>query len=52
MGITIYELHGRLLREMFGLRLSDPDAFLVFVLLHNDRVVLSGPLLIDRPGKF
>lgn len=47
---TIYDLHGRLLRDTFGRRLSDTDAFLVFVLFHGYRVWLSAPLLTDRPG--
>ena len=47
---TIYDLHGRLVRDTFGRRLTDADAFLVFVLFHTHRVVLSGPVLTDRPG--
>ena len=47
---TIYDLHGRLIRDTFGRRLTDSDAFLVFVLFHCYRVVLSGPVLTDRPG--
>jgi hypothetical protein len=49
-GTTISDLHGRLVRDTFGRRLSDQDTFLVFVLLHSCRVVLSGPVLTDRPG--
>jgi hypothetical protein len=49
-GTTICDLHGRLIRDTFGRRLTDSDAFLVFVLFHCYRVVLSGPVLIDRPG--
>jgi hypothetical protein len=50
MGTTIYDLHARLVRDTFGRRLSEEDAFLVFVLLHSYRVVLSGPVLTDLPG--
>jgi len=49
-GTTIYDLHGRLIRDTFGLRLSDQDAFLVFVLFHGYRILLAGPILTDRPG--
>jgi hypothetical protein len=49
-GTTIYDLHGRLVRDTFGRRLRDEDAFLVFVLLHGYRIALSGPVLSDRPG--
>ena len=49
-GTTIYDLHGRLLRDTFGSRLSDQDAFLIFVLFHTRRVILSDPVLTDRPG--
>jgi hypothetical protein len=49
-GTTIYDLHGRLLRDTFGRRLSDTDSFLVFLLFHCYRIVLSGPVLTDRPG--
>jgi len=49
-GTTIYDLHGRLVRDTFGRRLSDSDAFLVFVLFHRYKVVLSAPVLTDRPG--
>src|SRR5262245_16173944 len=49
-GTTIYELHGRLVRDTFGVRLCDRVAFLVFVLLHSYRVVMSGSVLTDRPG--
>src|SRR5213595_3883123 len=47
---TIYDLHGRLVRDTFGRRLSDQDAFLVFVLFQSYRIILSGPVLTDRPG--
>ena len=47
-GVTIYDLHGRLVRDTFGRRLNDADAFLVFLLFHSYRVVLSGPVLTDR----
>jgi hypothetical protein len=47
---TIYDLHGRLLRDTFGRRLSDNDAFLVFALFHGYRVILSADVLSDRPG--
>jgi hypothetical protein len=49
-GTTIYDLHGRLVRDTFGPRLSDQDAFLVFVLFHSYRIVLSSPILADRAG--
>jgi hypothetical protein len=49
-GTTIYDLHGRLVRDTFGHRLSDQDAFLIFVLFHCYKVVLSEPVLSDRPG--
>lgn len=49
-GTTIYDLHGCLFRDTFGRRLTDTDTFLVFVLFHTYRVVLSGPVLSDRPG--
>jgi hypothetical protein len=49
-GTTIYDFHGRLIRDTFGRRLNDQDAFLVFVLFHSYRFVLSGPILTDRPG--
>jgi hypothetical protein len=49
-GTTIYDLLGRLVRDTFGRRLTDADAFLVFVLFHTHRVVLSAPVLTDRPG--
>jgi hypothetical protein len=49
-GITIYDLHARLIRDTFGRRLNDVDAFLVFVLFHGYRLVLSGPILTDRPN--
>jgi hypothetical protein len=47
---TIYKLHKRLVRDTFGQHLSDQDAFLVFLLFHSYRIVLSGPILTDRPG--
>jgi len=46
----IDDLHGRLVRDTFGRRLTDSDAFLLFVLLHSYRIVLSGPVLTDRPA--
>jgi hypothetical protein len=49
-GTTIYDLHGRLLRDTFGGGLSDPDAFLIFALFHHYQVELSGPVLTDRPN--
>jgi hypothetical protein len=49
-GTTISDLHGRLLRDTFGGSLKWEDAFLVFVLFHNYRVVLCKPILTDRPG--
>jgi hypothetical protein len=49
-GTTIYDLHGRLLRDTFGRPLNDQDAFLVFVLFHGHRIVLTAPILTDRPG--
>jgi hypothetical protein len=49
-GTTIYDLHGRLVRDAFGRRLSDQDAFLVIVLFHSYRIILSAPILTDRPG--
>ena len=49
-GTTIDDLHGRLLRDTFGHRLSDTDAFLIFVLFHSSRVMLTAPVLTDRPG--
>lgn len=49
-GTTIDDLHGRLVRDTFGRRLSDADALLVFTLFHTHLVVLSAPVLTDRPG--
>jgi hypothetical protein len=39
-----------LIRDTFAHRLSDQDAFLVFVLFHSSRILLFGPILTDRPG--
>lgn len=47
---TINDLYGRLIRDTFGCRLTDGDAFLVFVLFHTHRTVLVEPVLSDRPG--
>lgn len=47
---TIDELHRRLIRETFRRGLTDSDAFLIFVLFHSYRIVLSGPVLNDRPN--
>ena len=49
-GTTIYDLHGRLIRDTFGRRLNDQAAFLIFVLFHTHRIVLSAPILTDRPA--
>jgi hypothetical protein len=49
-GTTIFDLHGRLLRDTFGPTLDDSDAFLVFVLFHHYQIELSGPVLTDRPN--
>lgn len=47
---TIYDLHGRLLRDTFGNGLNDFDAFLIFALFHHYQIELSGPVLTDRPS--
>lgn len=46
---TIYDFHGRLLRDTFGPNIGDQDAFLLFTLFHEYQIVLAGRVLIDRP---
>lgn len=46
---SLYNLHEKLIRDTFGCHLTDSDAFLVFVLFHSYKVLLSGPHLTDRP---
>jgi hypothetical protein len=47
---TIYDFHGRLLRDTFGKKIDDRDAFLLFTLFHLCQVELTGQVLSDRPG--
>jgi hypothetical protein len=49
-GTSIYDFHGRLLRDAFGRGLDDRDAFLIFVLFHHYQIELDGLVLTDRPG--
>ena len=49
-GITIYEIHGRVLQDTFDNQLSDSDCFLLFTLLHQYRLILAAPVLADRPN--
>ena len=49
-GTTIYDFHGRLLRDTFSGGVSDRDAFLLFALLHSYQVEISGSVLTDRPS--
>jgi hypothetical protein len=48
-GTTIYDFHGRLLRDTFGRDISDQDAFLLFTLFHLYQIELASPVLTDRP---
>jgi hypothetical protein len=49
-GTTIYDFHGRLLRDTFGGPLSDRDAFLLFALFQHYQVEIRGGVLTDRPN--
>jgi len=48
-GTTIYDFHGRLLRDTFGRDLNDRHAFLLFTLFHTHQIDLAAPVLTDRP---
>jgi hypothetical protein len=48
-GITLDDLHERLIRETLGSEINDRQAYLIFSLFHTHQIELTGPIVNDCP---